>query len=399
MPDTTSPVPGHVPAELVYDYDFIFDEALNANPIKRLRTLHKVAPPLFYTPHYGGHWVVTNKQIFQDITLNHENFSAANLMLPPGETEARLIPASFDPPQHTAYRMPLNKYFSPTRVMQYQDLIRTTAVQLIEAVANQPECDFFSDIAEPFPPKVLFHILGIPLDRLREFRNLANDFMSSPEAAVRAKAYGDISNIIQVVVEQRIAEPKDDLLSVLVSLDFGGRKLTMDEVINYAVLLFLGGLDTVVNGMSFIVEYLATHLDLQDELRADPALLPDAIEELLRMHAIATPLRTATRDMDFHGAPIRKGDQMMLLTTAINYDPEAYSDAETYNPKRSEHHVTFNMGAHRCLGASLGRLELRIFLQEWLARVKRFRINPAKPAKYAGGFSISVVSLPLLLGE
>lgn len=390
-----TPVPSHVPDSLVYDYDFIFDEALNADPFKRMLNLQQEAPPLFYCPYYGGHWVVLSKDIMHDVTLNHEDFSAANLMLPPGESEAQLIPASFNPPQHTAYRMPLNKYFSPKRVSQYESLIRKTAEELINTVAKQSECDFLADIAEPFPPKILFHIIGIPLDRLREFRDLATAFMSSPDANVRANAYGEISKIVQATVEQRMAEPRDDLLSALVTLDFGDRKLSLDEVINYAVLLFLGGLDTVVNGMSFIIRFLAENQDIQDQLRNDNSLIPEAIEELLRMHAIASPLRTTTRDMEFHGVQLRKGDQLMILTSAINYDPKAYSNPTEYQPGRKEHHITFNMGAHRCLGASLGRLELRVFLQEWLKRIPRFSLHPEKPATFSGGFSIGVSSLPL----
>jgi cytochrome P450 len=392
-----SPAPDHVPPALVYDYDFIFDPRLNADPQQRLQSLHREAPPLFYAPHYGGHWVVTSKKMLQEISLNHEDFSAANLMLPPGESVAVLIPATFDPPQHTAYRMPLNKHFSPNAVSAHEELIRTTAIEVIDAVIGKPRCDFLFDVVEPFPPKIFFKILGIPLDRLREFRELAQSFMSSAEAGARENAYARIGEIVGETVRQRMAEPQDDLISVLATLDFGGRKLAMAEIVNYAVLLFLGGLDTVVNGLCFAIRFLARDQALQAELRANPEKIPAAVEELLRMHSIATPLRTATRDMTFHGVTIRKGDQIMLLIAAINYDPEAFADAEKFCPHRSEHHVAFNMGAHRCIGANLGRLELKIFLQEWLRRIPRFRLDPEHPPTFAGGFSITVRSLPLLL--
>lgn len=395
-PENTD-VPKHVPQARVYDYDFIFDAGLIEAPQARMQALHREAPALFYSPRYGGHWVIINKAMMQEVALDYQNFSAANLMLPPAEAVPTLIPATFDPPLHTAYRMPLNKYFSPTKVAGYETLIRTTAVELIDAVADKPQCDFLLDIAEPFPPKILFSLLGIPLDHLRQFRDLASCFMSSSDAAERIAAYTSIGEIVGETVAQRMQNPQDDIISALVTLDFGGRKLAMAEIVNYAVLLFIGGLDTVVNGLSFMIRYLAERPQLQRQLRADTSLIPEAVEELLRLHAIATPLRTATRDMQFHGVEIKKGDQLMLLTAAINYDPAAFSDAGEFKLGRSERHVTFNMGAHRCLGASLGRLELRVFLQEWLRRIGLFSLDPAMPPSYSGGFSISVNSLPLVL--
>ena len=394
--DAPLSVPPHVPEALVYDYDFVFDRELNENPHQRLRDLHSVAPQLFYSPRYGGHWVVLSREYHKEITLNYEDFSSANLMLPPGDSVPLLIPATFDPPEHTAYRLPVNKLFSAPSVKEYEPSIRDLAVRLIDNVARQGHCDFLFDVVEPFPPSIIFKIVGMPLDDLREFRQLGQTFMSSSSAEERSGAYNAIGDILTPVVNARMAEPQDDLLSVLARADFGGRRLTMEEILNYAVLLFIGGLDTVVNAMCFTTRHLAEDPALQNDLRAHPEKIPEVMEEFLRLYPVATPMRTATRDLDFHGIRIRKGDQFLCLLGAINTDPDFYEQPESVCPHRREHHVAFNTGHHRCLGANLGRLELRIFFEEWLKRIPEFRLDPDHPPRFSGGYSISVESLPLV---
>ena len=293
--------------------------------------------------------------------------------------------------------MPLNPHFLPGGMARHADLIRRTAIELIDAVAGSPRCEFLSRVAEAFPSTIFLHILGVPLRNLREFRDLAKTFMGASAAAYRAAADARISEIVGETVTERMAEPRKDLISALAGLDFGGRKLSRAELVDYAAILFVGGLDTVVNGLSFSIRYLALHPELQSELRADPGKIPSAVEELLRLHAVATPMRTATRDLTLHGVHIRKGEQLVLLVAAINYDPKAFANAGAFCPHRPEAHVTFNMGPHRCIGASLGRLELKIFLEEWLQRIPAFRLDPRDPPTFGGGFSITVKSLPLLL--
>ncbi len=390
-------VPGHVQPSRVYDYDFVFDERLVADPYERMQSLHREAPALFYTPHYGGHWVVINKAMQQEIAFDHERFSAANLMLPPADEVPLLIPATLDPPHHTAYRLPLNRHFYPKAVAAHAKLIRDTALSLISPLVGADRCDFLSDVAEPFPAIIFFQLLGVPLANLHEFRRLAQDFMGSSNATVRMDAYAQIGVIVGVTVAERMVEPKDDLISVLVNTDFGGRRLTVDELTNYGVQLFLGALDTVVNGLSFFVRFLARDQALQAELRTDPGKIPAAVEELLRMHSIATPLRTATRDMEFHGVSIRKGEQIMLLVPAINYDPEAFEDPGSFRLDRPKRHVAFNVGVHRCIGANLATLELRIFLEEWLRHIPGFHLDPEDLPSFGGGFGLNIRSLPLLL--
>jgi len=393
---TLSPIPNHVPAHLVYDFDYIHDPRLILEPHERMKSLVAEAPPIFYSPRYGGHWVVTRKKALAEIALDTQTFSNRSLGIPPAPKQMSLIPLTYDPPEHTAYRSPLNHYFSYKGVLPQENNIRQMAAGLIDAVAARGHCDFLSEIAEPLPPTLFFAMAGMPTNRLIEFRELAEDATAAPDGKSRQLAVARITEILAETVKARIAEPHQDLISHLITADFGGRKLTLEEILNYSVLLFLGGLETVVNALCFSARHLAQDQALQTALRDDPSRIPIVVEELLRMHAIAMTVRTATRDVECNGITLRKGDQLLLLIPAVNYDPAGFENPNELCAGRREAHVTFNMGPHRCIGASLARLELKVFFEEWLRRIPTFHLDQDKPPIFFGGLNLAVRSLPLI---
>jgi cytochrome P450 len=393
---TLSPVPEHVPAHLVYDFDYIYDERLVREPHERMRSLIAEAPPLFYSPRYGGHWVVLRKKALADITRDTAAFSSRSLGIPPASKVMDLIPLTYDPPQHTEYRLPLSKLFSPKGVQPQEIAIRKMAIELIDAVAARGNCDFLAEVAEPLPPTLFFRMAGMPTNRLQEFRALSETATAATLAKDRQAAVARIGEILAETVKARIAEPLDDIISHLVTADFGGRKLRMEEILNYSVLLFLGGLETVVNALAFCARHMAQDQALQDQLRTDPSRIPAVAEELLRLHSIAMTVRTVARDVEYEGIKLRQGDQMLLLIPAINFDPDAFANPNDLCPGRQEAHVAFNMGPHRCIGANLARLELRVFFEEWLRRIPAFRLDPQRPPKFLGGLNLAVRTLPLV---
>jgi cytochrome P450 len=391
-----APVPDHVPANLVYDYDYIDDPGLIEEPHWRMQDLAEHHNPVFWSPRLGGYWVTCSKEWVQDITLNTDIFSSESNMIPPMEEKVKLIPLSLDPPEHTAYRMPLNRDFSPAGVAKFTDMFRAMADDLILKVADQGHCDFLTDIAEPLPVTLFMKMAGMPTDRLAEFRKLAEDATAAPEGSVRRQAFGQIVVILTETIKARQESPRDDLISKLLTIEVHGRKLTLEELQSYAMLLFLGGLETVVNALTFSIRYLAVNQELQAELRGDPSGISRAVEELLRLHGIASTIREVTRDVTFKGVDFKKGERILLHIPAANYDPEAFSDPAAFIPDRKEHHITFNSGPHRCLGANLARLELRNFLQLWFERVPRFRLDPDKPPVFFGGLNLAVRHLPIV---
>ena len=388
-------VPAHVPAHLVYPFDYISDPALLREPHERMRRIAAEAPGLFWTPCYGGHWVARTRRLLSEITLDPVRFSSKTRGIPDSGRDLDLIPLTYDPPTHSMYRIPLNKPFSVKGVAPLEDTIRRMSSQLIDAVIDGEGCNFLHDVAEPLPVLLFMTMAGMPTDRLKEFRHLAEQATADPDGTVRSRAFLQIAVILSDTVRARIAEPRDDIISQVIAADLDGRRPTFEEVVNYAVLLFLGGLETVVNAIGFGTRHLALHPTLQAAMRADPAQIPSMIEEMLRMYGIAMTIRRVTGRTQLGGIDLDEGDRILLLIPAVNYDTDAFADAAAFCPGRKEAHVTFNTGPHRCLGANLARLELRIFFEEWLRRTPGFRLDADRPPRFLGGLNLAVRSLDL----
>lgn len=392
-------IPAHVPPELVYEYDIARDPRMLEDPHARMRSLIREAPPIFFSPCNGGQWMVTGKKAIVDITMNPELFSNGN----PGEPKREatggltLLPISVDPPQHTMYRAPLNQMLSVKSVAGLETAIRAMTNELIDKVLAAGRCDFLPDIAEPLPVTLFLKLAGMPTNRLAEFRELALQAASATvEPETRAKTFQHIAGILAETIMARQEKREDDLVSRLLDAKLDGRNPTFQEMLGYSIALFLGGLETVVNALSFGVRHLARDQELQAKLRADHGLLPGAIEELLRLYGIASTVRQVMRDEVCHGVQFKKGDTVSLLLPAANYDDAAFPNPEQFILGRKEQHQTFNTGPHRCVGLNLARLEMKVFYQEWLRRVPPFRLDPEKKPRFLGGFNLAIASLPLV---
>jgi cytochrome P450 len=393
-----APKPDHVPDELVYDFDMYQDKALNENAPERLVDIATNAPPVFWTPHNGGMWLVTRFRLVTEAGRNWESFSsepfspeeaaAMRAALPEGEQIYQPVPILLDPPVHTKFRKPLNLAFAPKAMMEMQDDIRALAVELIEKVKNKGACEFMEAIGEPMPVQVFLNMFGLPLERQDEFRKIVSDHLSEDfggheESQKQLRA---MAMVMRDTLIDRRDNPTGDLISRLWQTDVDGRPLTLEDMQNYCILLFIAGLDTVMNAMGYGVRHLAANPGLQAELRADPSLIPEATEEMLRRYSFVTSMRRAARDMSFGGAKIKAGERVVLYNPAANVDPEEFPDPGTFDLHReNKAHVTFASGPHRCLGSHLARIELQTLYEEMLARLPPFRLDPERPVTYRCG--------------
>ncbi|EYF05651.1 cytochrome P450 [Chondromyces apiculatus] len=394
-------IPAHVPPELVYDYDNARDPRMLEDPHARMRSLILEAPPLFFSPCNGGQWFATRKKLIMDITMNPAVYSNVFRLAPEGQPEPeqgfRMLPIMTDPPEHTAYRAPLNQPLSAKSLAGLEAAIRAMTNELIDQVLDAGRCDFFSDIAEPLPVTLFMKLAGMPTDRLVEFRHLATQATSATvDHETRSATFKQIAGILAETIKSRQEKREEDLISRLLDATIQGHPPTFQEMLGYSVTLFLGGLETVVNALSFGVRHLARDQELQAKLRADPSLLPGAIEELLRLYGIASTPRRLTRDEVCHGVQLKQGDMVLLLLPAANYDDTAFPNPEQFILGRTEPHMTFNTGPHRCVGLNLARLEMKVFYQEWLKRIPPFRLDPQAPPRFMGGFNLAITTLPLL---
>jgi cytochrome P450 len=172
--------------------------------------------------------------------------------------------------------------------------------------------------------------------------------------------------------------------------------MTLEIMEDFGVLLFLAGLDTVINAIGHAVRHMATHPELQARLRADPSLIPEAVEEMLRRYSFVTLVRRVTADTEFHGWRLKAEDKMMFATAGAGLDPARWSAPEAFDLAREDKtHIAFGVGPHRCAGSHLARLELQLLYAELLQRLPEFRLDPDRPAVFRAGNVLAVESLPI----
>jgi len=409
-PGEAVPRPAHVPESAVYDFDMFHDPAYVADPHKRVLDLVKNAPPVFWTPRNGGHWMfmshnanfeaARDTEAFSSEVIPHAQLEAMLAQMPPDMPHIpRAYPINLDPPLHGKYRMPLQRVFSPKMIHALRDDIRKLAGELIDEMIDRGRCEFMSEIAEPLPVQIFLKMLGLPLERLPEYRALVIAHLSEIQPD-RAKALGRLQQVAAAMrdtVLERRDSPRDDIISMLWQVEIDGKPTTLEDQENYGVLLFIAGLDTVMQGMGHGVRHLAQDQALQQELRANPELIGEATEELLRRYTFTVPPRRVNKDLVFQGLQMKEDDRMVLFLPAADLDPKEYPNPEQFNLKREGlPHIAFNAGPHRCLGSHLARVELNIVYEELLARLPQFHLDPERPPRFHGGHVIGVEELNLV---
>ncbi len=403
------PRPDHVPEAAVYDFDMRFDPGLLENPHERIREILREAPPVFWTPRNGGRWIAMGYEETFEAARDPEHFSSS--YMPAEQMEAMLAmmpkdmpripmatPINMDPPQHGLFRGPLQKSFSPRAAMARVDEIRELCDELLDKVVAQGHCDFIPAVAEPLPVTVFLRMMGLPLERLAEFRELVHEFLAKTLAGPMEAAgmLRKVADAMHAEIMARKDDPQDDLLSLLWQTEIDGKPMTLELMEDYCVLLFVAGLDTVINGMGFAVRHLAMNPELQENLRANPDKIQDAVEEILRLYSFTMPMRRIATELEFAGWKMKPGDWLVLFYPGADLDEREFKAPGTFNPDReNKAHLAFGAGVHRCLGAHLARVELQVLYQQVLTRLPTFRLDPDRPVKFHSGNIIAFDSLPI----
>lgn len=398
-----------MPESAVFDFDFYTDPAYLADPHGRLLELLKEAPPVIWTPHQGGHWVLLSYEAnlkaardwetFSSQIIQKAQFEAMEAAQAPGSPHIpRAVPINLDPPDHTRYRLPLNGAFSPKTILALHNSIRALAGELIDNMKSSGRCEFINAVAEQLPVQVFLKLMGLPLERLPEYRELVRGHLASlQDIGQAARELQRMTAVMRDRFIERRDDPKNDLISMLWSLNIDGRPLTMEDMENYGVLLFIAGLDTVTNSMGFGVRHLAKEPALQEELRRNPALIPEAVEEFLRCYSIVQPFRRLTRDIEFEGLPMKENERALLCLPAADLDARTFPNPERVDLRReNKTHIIFNAGPHRCVGSHLARIELQTLYEELLSRLPPFRLDPEHQPSFHGGHVIGVNALHLV---
>lgn len=341
--------------------------------------------PVAYSERYGGFWLLSRYDDVKEVASDDGRFlSGQSVTVPPKPESMRLsIPIEVDGPLFLEYRRILNPFFSPQAADRMEPEIHAFVTEAIDDFIEQGRCDIVQDFANPVPAKTTLRLLGLPVEDWRAFAEPlhAKTFLRSEHKFQEhlLRLYDEMHEWVREAIRERDERPRDDMISALVRAEVEDRRLTRDEVFDIVMLVLHGGFDTTGAAIGNAVLHLDEHDDDRERLRSDPGLIPLAVEEFLRYEAPQQGLaRVATEDCVVGGQNIRAGERLFLLWASANRDERQFDDPDRVLLDRwPNRHVTFGVGAHRCLGAHLARREIRIALEELLRRLPDFRVDHA----------------------
>jgi cytochrome P450 len=397
--------PAHVPDHLVLDYPIKMGSITSENPFDRMiPDIHRDMPPIFFAmdAYPGGTpaWIVRKAADLQAIyadTTNFSNKDFAPFAKLVGESWSSL-PAETDPPMHGLYRKWINPVFTPKAMALLEGKIRVYAREYCEAILKKGHCEFMGDFAFEFPIKIFLELMGFPIELAPTFLEWEMGLLHTNDLSVIAQSTRKVVDYLASEIEKRKANPGGDLLSYGVTTEIDGRSLTHDEMIGFAFNLFIGGLDTVSTNMAWQFRHLAENAAHQNMLRANPAMIPDAIEEMMRAYAAVTTFRTCVNEIEFGGVKFMPGDKIAMPTCLAGRDPEQYADPDVVVLDRKTRYLSFGYGPHLCVGMHLARREMRIAIEEFLAIIPEFRIADGAVVECHLGGIIQPVALPFVWG-
>ncbi|HEX4012185.1 MAG TPA: cytochrome P450 [Solirubrobacteraceae bacterium] len=345
--------------------------------------------PVARSDRWGGFWGLTRYEDIVAVALDTETFISGEKTTIPDSTgpgRPPRPPLEADRPEHTHYRRLLAPYFSAQRARELEPEMRSIAAELIDAAVAAGECDLVPAVALPMPALVLCLLLGLPADDWSFLKRSTTEVIEAGRAGDverHAHANDAMYGYVHAVVEARRAadlDPRRDLITGLLQPMGDGRRLDDDQVTGIVRLLLQAGHNTTTNGLGSAFRHLGSEVGEQDRLRANPGLIPTAVDEILRAFSPAQFLaRTVTREVELHGQTLCPSDKLGLFWTAANRDPDVFADPDRVDLARAPNrHVAFGYGIHRCIGAHLARTELCVAVEELLARTTRFElVGPA----------------------
>jgi len=362
-----------------HNFDIYQESAIKVDVHDAFLDLKEKAPPLFWTPENGGHWVCLDSDMMIELLRKPNVFSNENFSIPHVENIPKTIPLSLDPPEHRPYRQMMRPFFEKKAIAPLEKRIQEWADRLIGAIKGAGECEFIDAVGSRFPVSVFMEMLGLPIDRFDEFRTLVGQNFEFAGTPKQAEIGAQIVAMMAEFVKTRQADPKDDMMSQLIRSDIEGRQLSFEELLSIAHLLFLAGLDTVVNGLSFAMKHLAGDEALQQRIIDDPECISDVTEELLRRYSFVNLPRMIKEDTELGGQHLVKGEKIICPLAMIGWQESLNDDPLTVSVDRKNYrHGAFGSGIHTCLGLHLARMELNIFYETWFREVGKFRLQADK---------------------
>lgn len=398
-PSALAPVPSHVPPHLVRDFDYRYAPQIASEPWDYLRSQTE-GPEVFWSPRHGGHWVVARSELIDEAFRRHDLFSNGKVSIP-APPRPQSIPASLDPPEHGKYRKIISRHvFSPRALGSLVDDVDAIGAELVAELAPRGRCEFVADFARPLPVTLLLRMLGLPED-VRDtlavwVRQMFHGDSVDELLLGYQEAFGYLGRWLAEALDSG-SEPEGIVLPAFLAATVDGRALTRDEMHSMVMMLLGAGVDTVTSQMAHCMLFVAQDPEARQRLLDDPALVPGAVEELLRRYGIANIARVVRSDMDYHGAPMKAGDLLLCSTALAGLDERTFPEPMAVDLDRGnvKEHMPFGVGPHICPGAYLARVVLKSLLTDVLPHLPNLRVPTGADLTHVSGMTVSLTSLPL----
>jgi cytochrome P450 len=374
------------PVDLARGFDY-WSADLAADPYPVLAGFRS-ACPVARSDELGGYYVLSRYDDVNGALRDHATFTSTIMTAPAIPVEARppVPPLDQDPPSHSRYRQLLLPFFTAARAASLEPIARATARDLAGRLGDRFEA--YMSYCFPVPTVVISEVLGVDAadyERFAEWIALTVDGSGvDPEASLDASS--EIREYLTTLLTRRRDDPRDDLLTFLLSAEVEGEALTDAERLGIAQLLLIAGIDTTANTLAHTLLHLAEHPEQRDRLVGNAVPMHSVVEEFLRIFSPVSLVRGARRDTEVAGCPIPEGSPVFLSIPSANRDEQVFDAAdEVVLDRPNNAHIAFGAGVHRCLGAHVARMELRVGLEELLAAVPRFDLVDRTTVSWKAG--------------
>ncbi len=385
----------HPPVEnWATDFDHV-DPVWAADPYPIWEDLRQRCP-VAHSDRYGGTWLPVTHELVSEVAYDTEHFTSRSIVVSERRPGPEDLPApigvsppiSSDPPYHGVIRRMLLPAFTPKPVDALEPFTRQLCRDLLAETEGKTSFDAATEYAGHIPVQVIARFLGFPQTDAHLFRGFIRTVLEEVDrpAEEREAMFEELDGYMDVQIADHRAHPRDDLTSFLIDAEIAGSKLSEEHIRGTMTLLMIAGIDTTWSAIGASLWHLARHPADRRRLAAEPELMTTAVEEFLRAYAPVTMARLVAKDFDFHGHPFKEGDWLLLPFPAANRDPAVFENPGQVQLDRAKNrHAAFGLGRHRCLGSNLARMELRVALEEWLARYPDFELSDPAAVTWAGG--------------
>lgn len=381
--------------EVTTDFD-ILDPDYNQNPGPVWRDMRERCP-IAHTESQGGAWVFTKYDDIQALVKKTPELSNRQPTVFPMQGDKDLLadyfadmmpPLTKDPPEHAPLKRLLLPFFSMKAVEAHRAYTEQLCHGLIDGFIEKGTCDAAEDYARQISPRVIGYLLGVDPGQTDQFVDWVQGFveLGAADYEVRAKNFRALRRFLDDEITKRRSDPGEDYISRLIASDIDGEPVPHLMILNMCMLLLVAGVDTTWSSIGSSLLHFASHEEDRQRLVAQPELLPNAVEEMLRLHSPASAGRIAMENVEHEGFTFERGERLILSLPAANRDPATFENPDEADIGRERNrHVAFGVGIHRCVGSNLARLEMEVAIKVWFERIPEFRLSDPDAVTWSAG--------------